>query len=217
MCLPLSLMHTRCTQPWQPMRNEEGGQAPSFVPSGEQKEWRVSSLESGSLPALLHAQPGDSPHKPDGVLTTRIAQGRLSGSEERRKSCLLGCQALGSSKDPAALRWSDFVGHEVRISRPLPHLREDRLLMGLWWWGLEFQGPEDTLSSAHLGLPVATGWELPHAAGSSQVLRMASVEGHAAAVRGRCVNTWVWASFAGVVKAGPALLDGRRSTRGHGF
>lgn len=71
-----------------------------------------------------------APHKPDGVLTTSIAQGQHSGSEEQRKSCLLGCQSLGSSKDPAALRWSDFMGHEVRISPPLPHLREDRPLMG---------------------------------------------------------------------------------------
>lgn len=53
------------------------------------------------------------------------------------------------------------MGHEVRRSPPLLHLREDRPLMGLRWWGLEFQGPEDTLSSAHLGLPVAEGWELP--------------------------------------------------------
>lgn len=141
----------------------------------------ASSLESGPLPALVYTQPGDSPHKPDGELTTGIAQDRHSGSEEQRKSCLLGCQALGSSKDPAALRWSDFVGHEVRISPPLPHLREDRPLMGLQWWGLEFQGPEDTLSSAHLGLPVAKGWELPHAAGSSRVLRMAGMEGHVVA------------------------------------
>lgn len=33
--------------------------------------------------------------------------------------------------------------------------------MGLQWLGLEFLGCEDTLSSTHLGLPVAEGPELP--------------------------------------------------------
>lgn len=33
--------------------------------------------------------------------------------------------------------------------------------MGLQWSSLEFLGREDTLSSTHLGLPVAEGRELP--------------------------------------------------------
>lgn len=41
-----------------------------------------------------------------------------------------------------------------------PLLRENRPLMGLQWLGLEFLGCEDTLSSTHLGLPVAEGPEL---------------------------------------------------------
>ena len=58
------------------------------------------------------------------------------------------------------------MGHEAGISLPLPHFRENRLSMGLQWSGLEFQSCENTLSSASLGLPVASG-RAPHAAGFS--------------------------------------------------
>lgn len=116
---------------------------------------------TGAFTCLIPRQPGDSPHKSDGVLTTRNSQGWHLGSEELRKCCMLGCQVLDSSKDPGSPRWPDFVGHEVGISLPLPHLRENMPLIRLQWLGLECQGCEDTLSSTHLGLPVAEGLQLP--------------------------------------------------------
>lgn len=58
--------------------------------------------------------------------------------------------------------------------------------MGLPWLGLEFLGCEDTLSSTHLGLPVAQGPELP-----TQQAQPGFHEGWYGGPQGR---VWVWTS-----------------------